>query len=57
MFRWKGHQAKWLKNQSGQGLAEYGLIIILVGVAVIAILAVLGPEVGNLYSSVIDALP
>lgn len=55
MFRWKSHQ--WLKNQSGQGLAEYGLIIILVGVAVIAILAVLGPEVGNLYSSVINALP
>jgi len=57
MFRWKGHQPKWLKNQSGQGLAEYGLIIILVGVAVIAVLAVLGPEVGNLYSSVINALP
>ncbi|MBI5929667.1 MAG: pilus assembly protein [Chloroflexi bacterium] len=46
-----------LKNQSGQGLLEYALIIMLVGIVVILILILLGPAIGNLYSSVIHALP
>lgn len=37
----------------GQGLAEYALILMLVGIVVIVILALLGPEVGKLYSNVI----
>lgn len=34
----------------GQGLVEYALILILVAVVVIVILAVLGPNVGNLFN-------
>lgn len=48
----------WLKkNQDGQGLVEYGLIIMLVALIVIIVLVVLGPGVGNLYSSAVNALP
>lgn len=48
----------WLKkNQAGQGLVEYGLIIMLVALIVIIVLVVLGPGVGNLYSSAVNALP
>ncbi|MGB9674075.1 MAG: Flp family type IVb pilin [Anaerolineales bacterium] len=43
--------------ESGQGLAEYGIIILLVGIAVVAALTLLGPAVGNLYSSVVSGFP
>lgn len=41
---------------SGQGLVEYALILVLVAIAVIVILAVLGPTIGNAYSSIIAAI-
>ncbi len=37
----------------GQGLAEYGLILVLVAVAVVAILAVMGPTLGNMFSNIV----
>ena len=43
-------------NERGQGLVEYALILVLVAVVVIAILAALGPRVGNIFSSVVNAL-
>jgi pilus assembly protein Flp/PilA len=39
--------------QKGQGLMEYALILILVAVIVLAILAILGPRIGNMFSNVI----
>ena len=38
---------------SGQGLAEYALVILLVGLAVIVLLALFGTGVGNMFSNVI----
>lgn len=38
----------------GQGLVEYALILVLVAVVVIVALALLGPAVGNAYSSLFD---
>lgn len=40
----------------GQGLVEYALILVLVAVVVIVILAILGPTIGNIFSSIINAL-
>jgi Flp pilus assembly pilin Flp len=37
----------------GQGLVEYALMILLVGLAVIVILALFGQGVGNMFSNVI----
>lgn len=37
----------------GQGLIEYAMIILLVGLAVIVIMALFGAGVGNMFSSVI----
>ena len=42
------------KFESGQGLVEYALIIILVGVVVISMLFVLGPAISNMYQNIID---
>ncbi len=43
-------------NDEGQGLVEYALILVLVAVVVIAILALLGPAIGNIFSNIIDSL-
>ena len=40
-------------KEGGQGLVEYALIMLLVAIIVIVVLALLGPSVGNLYSSIV----
>ncbi len=37
----------------GQGLVEYALLILLVGIAVIILLALFGTAVGNMFSNII----
>ncbi len=47
-----------LCHEEGQGLVEYGLIIFLVAVLVIAILVVLGNSIGGgLYSNISAMIP
>jgi pilus assembly protein Flp/PilA len=41
-----------VKRSHGQGMIEYGLIIALVAVVVIAALVVLGPQIGNFFTMV-----
>ncbi len=38
--------------ERGQGLVEYGLVLILVAIVIVAILVLLGPQISNLYSRV-----
>jgi pilus assembly protein Flp/PilA len=44
------------RDEQGQGLVEYALILVLVAVVVIAILAILGPQIGNIFSQVTNGL-
>lgn len=44
------------QDQEGQGLVEYALILVLVAIVVIAILAILGPQIGNIFSRVTNGL-
>jgi pilus assembly protein Flp/PilA len=37
-------------REKGQGLVEYALILVLVAVVVIAVLTLLGPAIGNVFS-------
>ena len=46
----------WLKDESGQGLPEYGLIIGLVAMVVVTALLVLGPKISNFYSDTADKI-
>jgi pilus assembly protein Flp/PilA len=46
----------FLPRQEGQGLVEYALILVLVAIVVIAILLLLGPIIGNVFSSIVSAL-
>jgi Flp pilus assembly pilin Flp len=37
----------------GQGLVEYAMIVLLVGIAVLVIMALFGAGVGNMFSSLV----
>ncbi len=39
-------------KEKGQGLVEYALILVLVAIVVIAVLALLGPAIGNVFSNI-----
>jgi len=43
-------------QEKGQGLVEYAIILVLVFIVVIVILRVLGPKVGNTFSSISNSL-
>jgi pilus assembly protein Flp/PilA len=43
-------------GEEGQGLVEYALILVLVAVVVIAILTLLGPSLGNVFSTIIGGI-
>ncbi len=43
-------------QSDGQGLVEYALILVFVAVVVIAILTLLGPAIGNVFSSILEAV-
>jgi pilus assembly protein Flp/PilA len=40
-------------KEKGQGLVEYALILVLVAVVVIAILALLGPAIKNIFQNIV----
>ena len=43
-------------KEKGQGLVEYALILVLVAVVVITILTLLGPAIGNVFSTILSNL-
>jgi pilus assembly protein Flp/PilA len=46
----------YLPREEGQGLVEYALILVLVAIVVIVILALLGPAIGNVFSTILRAI-
>ena len=46
----------FLQREEGQGLVEYALILVLVAIVVIAILTLLGPQIGNVFSRITSGL-
>jgi pilus assembly protein Flp/PilA len=45
-----------VKSRKGQTLVEYGLILALVAIVVIAVLTILGTQLQNIFSGVTSAL-
>jgi pilus assembly protein Flp/PilA len=43
-------------KRKGQGLVEYALILVLVGIVVVAALMLLGPVIGNVFSQINSSL-
>ena len=46
----------YLPREEGQGLVEYALILVLVAIVVIAILALLGHQISNIFSRITSGL-
>lgn len=46
----------YTSREQGQGLVEYALILVMVALVVIAILAILGPQIANVFSRVTSGL-
>jgi pilus assembly protein Flp/PilA len=51
-----GMKMVYLPREEGQGLAEYGLILVLIAVVAAVVLALIGPEVAEMYNRVVEAL-
>lgn len=43
-------------SEVGQGLVEYALILVLISLVVIVVLSLLGPNIGNVFSNIVDKL-
>jgi pilus assembly protein Flp/PilA len=44
-------------QEKGQGLVEYAIILAFVAIVVIVVLRLLGPTIGNTFSSVNNSIP
>jgi pilus assembly protein Flp/PilA len=45
-----------IESEKGQGLVEYALILVLVSIVVFAVLMILGPIVGGVFSTLNNSL-
>jgi pilus assembly protein Flp/PilA len=45
-----------LRREEGQTMTEYGVLLALIAVGVIAVLLILGPQIKNAFQSVSNAL-
>lgn len=43
-------------QEKGQGLVEYAIIVVFVAIVVIAIVRIIGPRVGNIFSTINSSL-
>lgn len=44
-------------KERGQGLVEYAIILVLVAIVVVAVVRLLGPQIGNTFSSLNSSMP
>lgn len=47
----------WFKDEEGQGMVEYALLVGLIAIVVIAGLIILGPRIRDMFEDVADTLP
>jgi pilus assembly protein Flp/PilA len=50
------HTELTTRDEEGQGMVEYGLIIALVAIVVIAALIILGPAIGEVFNKSSNSL-
>ncbi len=44
------------QRERGQGLIEYALILVLIAIVVIVVLTLLGPAIGEVFSSILAGI-
>ncbi|SDQ07804.1 pilus assembly protein Flp/PilA [Virgibacillus subterraneus] len=50
------HFIRLFKEEEGQALTEYGLLVGLIAVACIAVIVAIGPELERLFRDILNAL-
>ena len=46
----------WMTSKKGQGMVEYGLILALIAVVVIALLSGIGGKLVNIFTNIRDSI-
>jgi pilus assembly protein Flp/PilA len=49
--------ARWLSEEEGQDLAEYGLLAVLIAVVAVAAVTLVGTEVAVLWGEIVAGIP
>ena len=47
----------FISREKGQGLVEYAIILAFVALVVISVVRLLGPKIGNTFSTIASSLP
>ena len=47
----------FISKQRGQGLVEYAIILAFVAIVVISVVRLLGPSIGNTFSTIANSMP
>ena len=47
----------FISAEKGQGLVEYAIILAFVAIVVISVMRLLGPKIGNTFSSMSNSIP
>ena len=47
----------FISKEEGQGLVEYAIILAFVALVVISVVRLLGPRIGNTFSTIASSLP
>ena len=50
------HVMRLFKEEDGQAMTEYGLLVGLIALAVIAVLVLIGPQLVNIFQKVLDCI-
>ena len=45
------------KNEDGQAMVEYGLLVALIAILVVAALVILGPQIAKVFTDISEKLP
>ncbi len=47
----------YLAHEEGQGLVEYGLILVLIAIVIVIALTLVGTQISSLFSNITSAMP
>lgn len=47
---------RFVKDEEGQGMVEYALILVLVSIAAIAVLTLFGPAIAGIFQKILEGL-
>ena len=47
----------FVSKERGQGLVEYAIILAFVAIVVISVVRLLGPSIGNTFSTITNSIP